>query len=334
MRKWLTVLGFCFALAFTDIQGYSHHPDEGSFEIGGGYRTDRVHWSVGFFQTVDSELFNDESDTLPDFSDFSDSSDDSDFSDDSGANSGTVSTLRWRDLRIAEVTATFRYTNCANFYFRGFANAGQIYHGRVEDKDYIDGIRVIEAHATCDKGHVYDLSGGIGYTFRFLCNRVSISPLIGYSYDVQQLRMNNLDVKRDLLDGIIGRIPGLHNSYRTRWKGFWFGVDFRLYMFCHLTLFGSAEYHRTHFRAYGHWNLRTDFVKDFKQHASGHGNLYTLGIRYDIAQYYLAATGIYQGWHTHSGIDKVYLVDRSIESRLRGVFWHSLGFTGTFGVRF
>jgi hypothetical protein len=307
MRKWLMALGLCLGSSFAHLQVQAHSGmPEGSFEIGGGYRTDRLHWHVGFGQNVDPQL----------------------------PISGS-SSLRWRDLRIGLITATGRYTNCANIYFRGFATAGQIYHGRAEDKDFLLGQLITESHATANAGHVYDFSGGIGYTFRFLCNRGSISPLIGYSYDVQQLQMNHLKVVFDELGGILGRVPGLHNNYRTRWKGFWFGVDFRLYMMCGLTLFGSAEYHLTHLRAYGHWNLRTDFVKDFKQHARGHGDLYTLGIRYEFfKRFYLAATGIYQGWHTHKGTDKVYLRSGAVESRLRGVFWHSLGFTGTFGVKY
>lgn len=308
MRKWMIALwlggisGFCY---ISDVQAHAHKA-EGNFEIGGGYRTDRLHWHVGFDQTVDI--------SFPD---------------------STSSSLRWRDLRIGYITAIGRYTNCANFYFRGFATAGQIYHGRASDKDFVDGQLMLESRATANEGHVYDFSGGIGYTFRFLCDRGAISPLVGYSYDVQQLQMHDLRVTVDNFGGCLGKVPGLHNSYRTRWKGFWFGVDFRLYMLCGLSLFGSAEYHLTHFRAYGHWNLRPDFIKDFKQHARGWAGLYTLGLRYEFFRYYyFAVTGIYQGWHTHKGQDTVYFATGPIESRLRGVFWHSLGVTGSIGVKY
>lgn len=278
----------------------SVNADEGMLSFGAGYREDRFRFSVGsdFFPDIESEV-------------------------------------RWKDIRIAEVTLAARYLNDYNYLFRVYANYGEIFDGKQTDEDSFEDFELLESKANADRGEVYDISGGIGYTFHFLCDRARISPIVGYSYHQQHFRMDCLRVTVDNITGDIGPVPGLDSSYRARWKGPWVGVEASLYMIRHLQLLGGAEYHWAHFRAKGHWNLRTDFVDDFHQHAHGRGLVYNLGIRQDVT-HNLSFTlwGNYQAWRTRHGHDEVFLADIEIESDLHVVHWHTWSVLGTIDYSF
>lgn len=329
MRKFL--LSFFLLLNFAIIPHLSSRTVQwGVFELSEGFREDRLHWSISPYEYSDSSSYFCEHVNTTSSSSSSSSGSSSSSSSSSGS-FDKISKLRWKGLHIGQIMLTGRYVNCYRFYFRGYADYGRIFEGKETDTDFSGNpaIRTFphsKSTARADKGEVYDFSAGIGYQFRFLCGRATITPIAGYSYHAQHLRMDHEEIICNVRPGgFVGSVDGVHNNYRTRWKGPWLGVDFTLYMTCDLKLFGSAEYHWTLFHARGHWNLREDFVKDFHQHAKGRGFVYTLGASYDVwDNWTIGLVGGYQAWRTWRGLDKVYLFDGPLRSRLNVVHWHSI----------
>lgn len=275
------------------------------FELAAGYRNDHLRWSISG------------EDKQPD----------------------VLSELKWKNLKIAQVTATAKMVNCYHIYFRAFANYGKIFHGRNSDQDFLlnhkEGI-FSDTHSKADKGEVLDFSGGIGYHFTFLCNRATISPLGGYAYSEQHLRQYDLFVDFDAISGFHGPVPGLHSNYRTHWAGPWLGADFTLKMTRELSLFGTAEYHWIKYWGHGHWNLRPDFIKDFKHRAKGWGQVYKLGINYDFpcTNWSLGLVGQYQIWLTHSGRNRQFFEEGNVTTRLNPVHWHTYSVMAQVQYRF
>lgn len=335
MRKWL--IGCLLILnGFISQHLSAHGEEEGTFELSTGYREDRLRWSI---KTPSGN-----------------SSSYSSSSSSSSASSGlphVVSKLHWKGLHSAQVMATARYVNAYNIYFKGIADYGRICEGKERDRDFLvssssssgssssssslsSSDEFASSKARADRGEVFDLFAGIGYHFRFLCNRATISPLVGYSYHEQRIKMDHLSVDFVNFGSSSDDISGMHSNYRARWKGWWVGFDFTLYMTCNLKLFGGAEYHWVHFHGSGNWDLRRDFVDAFRQRAIGRGEIFSLGINYDFMRdWYVGLQGNYQAWRTtRSGKDKVFLEHRSIDSKLNVVHWHSFCAMGTAGYYF
>lgn len=312
---------------------FSHGSEEIMLDLSVGFRQDSLHWNSGQFEFpyLTSDSSSSSSTTAPSSSSSSSSS----------SLSGDQSrTFRWRELHISQVALTGKYINCYNYYFRALADYGRIHEGQHAVRRYIDlGSDILEyskTEARADKGEVYDFNGGIGYHFRFLCNRGTISPLVGYSYHAQHLHMNHYDVEFDLLDFNYGRLDGVKGRYFTRWKGPWVGVDFTLYMTCDLKLFGSAEYHWVHFRAFGKRPTLFDLTTDrFHQHAKGRGICYLLGASYDVwDSWTIGLVGTYQAWRTRKGTDRVYTDEGPFDADLFVVHWHSMSAMVNIGYEF
>ena len=193
-----------------------------------------------------------------------------------------------------------------------------------------------KSKAKSNKGEVFDLSGGVGWLFTFIGKRVTIAPIIGYSHHEQHLRMNNLKVDFDFIDDISGSIPGLHSNYRARWMGTWFGVDMTYDPCCHhIRFFGTFEYHLGRFHGTGHWNLRDDFVHDFKQHAWAHGYLALGGIAWDFCRYWsVTMTGMCERWKSNHGKDRTFFREKTLKSRFNGAHWHTFQFMWSIEYRY
>lgn len=303
MRKWFSVLciGMLMQISNT-VYGMYHHP-EGSFDVSVGWRKDSLHWIVGSPE---------------------------------GFVPATTSEVRWRDVYIGQILAQAKYVNCYNFYFRGYADYGRIHHGRQRDSDFIDDFEFSRSHSKVKKGEVWDLSGGIGYMFRFLCQRATITPIVGYSYHVQHFRMKDLVVTIDEIDNFVGPVSGLRSHFNSKFKGWWGGADITLYMTCDWWLMVSGEFHWGRYRGTGHWNLRTDFLRDFRQHSDCFGQVWTVGTNWDFAKnWYLTFFGRYQAWHqVKHGVDHVFLASGDVRSRLKAVKWHSMCYSAGVGYYF
>jgi hypothetical protein len=320
MRKILCLIAFLIGTkaALNGEAAYGEQRVE--FELSSGYRQDKLAFGVKAFDLNEAQA-------LSNFSRF-------------------TSRVTWEDLQIYQIYSNIKIVSCDRLYFRAVADYGWIYHGRNHDKDILErneykcepssysdygrqSDRVLMAsRADANGGAVFDLSTAIGYNFTFQGGRGTIALLSGYGWHEQQLRMNNLVVEKDLIDFITGPVDGLHSNYRARWRGPFGGADFRFGMTCATELFGGFELHWASFRGRGHWNLRPDFVRDFRQTAYALGQVYNLGIRYFLArpwnEWGFGVLFNYQRWTTLHGHNKIFLAHyRHFKSRLQPVRWFS-----------
>lgn len=318
MRKLFVTL-MASLLSYSAAFAFWPEAAESSFSIGVGYRQDKLEWET----KADTPL-NDHTAKLS-------------------------SELSWKDLNIWQIQAKGRYVNCDNIYFRGYANYGWIVDGKVTDKDFIafddegscEEFEVARSKADSDHGHVYDVSLGLGYQFRMCDDTVALTPVVGYSWHGQHLRLEHgkqcIPTEESISD--------LHSGYKTRWYGPWLGLDFD-YRFCYdWTFFASYEYHWASYRGRGDWNLREDILGDFHHRSRrAYGNTVTVGINWELCDCWtVGVTGQWQCWRAKHGRDRVKIleieegdidIDCYLSSPLNHVDWHSASITVDVGMLF
>lgn len=255
-----------------------------------------------------------------------------------------LSELEWKDLHLWLIEADFKLITCRQIYLRLRADYGMIYDGKNRDSDYAGDDRTLifsEVYCNASKGEAFDLSAGIGYQFLFWCDQIGLTPLVGYSHSEQHLRMYDGFQKINAFDPLaVGPFPGLHSNYRAKWSGPWLGFDLD-YSFCdYWKLYGGFEYHWAFYRGTGHWNLRTDFIDDFKHRGHfAHGTESFLGLNYDF--WGNLAFGVkvrYQTMRLHKGMHRVKVaVDGgpvTFGTRLNEVNWHAFSVLGLLSYQF
>ncbi len=315
LMRWALPALSCL-LSFSTIEGSSslqsltQQIEDSSLNVGYTYRQDALNWNIGF------------ADGTPNI----------------------LSELSWKDLYIHQVTAVGTVTTKNQFYLRGIADYGQIYHGRNQDSDYLGDNRTFEFSRSinkANKGEVFDLSIAVGRLFSSQCHTIRLVPLIGYSLHEQHLKMTDGDQVLFLLNPASeGPIEGLDSSYNAKWFGPWVGVDLFFDYTPTVTFFGTFEYHySTFYRGEGDWNLRTDFLDNFHHKAQGHGLSGALGLKYHLyANWELSLIASYQKWTTKKGNHTV-LVDLDgvfalAGAQLNRVNWHSGALTAAAGYSF
>lgn len=263
-----------------------------------------------------------------------------------------LSRLSWKDLRIFDVTACFKKINCNDIYFRVSGDYGRIFHGKNRDSDYrINYLGEVEECTRFDnnggEGHVWDVSGGLGYFLRTDFCPLRVVPIFGYSAHAQDLRMYDgyQSIWLDIPDYPGHHIQHLHSSYDTIWQGPWLGLDTYYHIDDHITVTTTMEYHWLRYRARGHWNLRTDFAGHFHHEGYGHGFLGTIGVDYNfLSGLYMGGYLSFNYFRVTDGKDKtpVYVSLNGtteptvviFEGRLRKVQWHSFSAIYTIGYNF
>lgn len=277
---------------------------------GGGYRQDKFKWSIA----------GPDPDNFP----------------------NTLSEVQWKNLKIAQLGVNASYTSCRNYVVRIDAAYGRIYHGNWIDSDYLnDGKENPFSIATgkAGKGHVYDLSGAVGYRVTSSCRRFIATPLVGYAQYSQYLHMYSGNQRLDFFNNDLGPFPGLKTTYNTRWFGPWIGIDFFSRVERCAYLFGSVQWHMLSYRGHGRWNLRPD-LGPFYHKAYGYGYLATLGGNWEIwSNWSIGIVGSYRMFRTKHGHEHVtiHLLDGdSFDGRTRfnGAIWHSWSASAIVAWRF
>ena len=261
-----------------------------------------------------------------------------------GSEPNILSELEWRDMDIFQLKAELVGANKAGFYFRGSAAYGRTFDGVNQDSDYAGDNRSLEfsrSLSDIDGSSVTDLSAGLGYVFYLGVNEdIRFIPLLGVSYNRQDLRMSNGNqILWDSANAavydpssvgspLLGPFPGLDASYDANWWGSWAGVDVLMDLQDGSNVYARVELHQAFYLARANWNLRDDFAHpvSFEHKADGMGWVLELGWRQPPSRYFWTwgATVSLQSWATDSGTDRTYLANNTyVEGRLNEVNWSS-----------
>lgn len=259
-----------------------------------------------------------------------------------------LSKLSWRDLQIWQGIGEFKMISGNHIYVRFRGDYGKIHRGKNRDSDFKWNKHPIEYSRSdndAGKGEVWDLSAGIGYQFLYCCDQLKISPLVGYNRSEQHLRMFNGFQTIDLIHGDTGPIKRLHSNYRGKWYGPWAGIDLEYLLDCQVKLFATFEFHIDHYHGTGHWNLRHDFLHDFRHLGYALGTYSMIGINYEACQgLEIGLLANYQERDLRNGVDIVRiqhyiqhwlkLSTNKVKSHLNEVCWNSWSINGYLSYTF
>lgn len=366
MRKFFVTLMTSLLGCATAFAFFPEAVDS-SLELGVGYRNDKIKWK----NSANSFLFNGNDSTAV------------------GIPARFRSEIEWRNLDIWQLSARGKYVTCDNLYLRGYADYGWITHGRVRDSDDCSlasrcnesydfvrnaGFAFTRHNGRSRHGHVYDLSGAIGYQFKLCDDSMSLSPIVGYSWHGQHLQFKRrnecggytygcndsygsdytyYDSYSDSSDSCYSSGSSCesnnHLSSRTRirWNGPFVGIDLDYRFCCDWTFFADYEFHWARYHASGRWNRFEDFANPirFRQHArSAHGQIASVGVKWDFCDCWtLGIRGDFQCWRSRHGREKVKISENdcgSIEQvcynsvPLKRVTWESAAVTIDIGMVF
>jgi len=274
-----------------------------------------------------------------------------------GGNPNILSELSWDDIDIYQLqVAIWLKLGELPFLKRNslvLANIsfGKIMSGNVRDSDYATDDRNNEWSRSindANEGLTFDLSGAFGPIFK-LNNviGVSITPLVGYGFNMQALTMTNgnQDISEPDLSPAktsdppdIGSFPDLDSSYTAYWYGPWLGVNIDYQGSDQFSMTVGVEYHWVEYFAQADWNLRSDFAHpvSFEHESTGTGLVWNIQSQYMFNdQWSWLFSGKIQNWETESGSDRTFFAVGTVGlSRLNEVNWSSYALTTGVQYRF
>jgi hypothetical protein len=290
MRKFFVTL-MTSLLSCSTAFAFFPEAAESSIEIGVGYRSDSLSWETSV-DTIDFTL---------------------------GVPANFTSNVKWKKLDIWQIEAKGKFVTCDDIYLRGYVDYGWVTHGHVNatvDEEILlagfEEVEIFDFSADSNKGHVFDISGGIGYQFRMCDDTFSIAPIVGYSYHSQHLDITgDEDDFTSPVTGFTATSSDVLSTYKARWRGPWLGLDLEYRVCCDWTLYAGYEYHWARYYARGEWGLRSDLPNGFSHHAKrAHGQIFTVGTRWDFCGGWSASVnGTFQWWRAKRGTDRAVLTE-------------------------
>lgn len=280
MRKWITLL-------MTLLVGCGSYANAnmGQVSFEAGYRRDSIDWRT----------------RLP--------------SDDPFLRSST----KFKDLDIFQIGVHGRSTLGCNFYARGSAYWGWIFDGdfrRTSELDFnasqfvsnnlTSGLDVGVSdrfRSTIDDQYVFGIGGAIGYPFYFCDCTLVLAPVIGYSFDEQNVRVDDRIFNLGRFGSYGSDNECCRHTFISRWYGPFVGVDFdwRPYNSC-FEVWAELEYHWGSFR--GKTNNLDDEENDFFgiDRRNRHSNdaqawAFSAGFDYDLCNCWTIGLSVkFQDW--------------------------------------
>ncbi len=187
---------------------------------------------------------------------------------------------QWKDLRMINVGGIARAVTCGDFYGRFSGNYGYVCDGKYKPSGIYAGNRefIDDLLSTCGlagpakkraKGHVWDVSGALGYQMSFCDCDFKFTPLLGYAYHDTDFDtecgchntasgafLGGIFDFSDFSDAVdIGEQLVIHGKskadYSSYWTGPYLGFDSTYQWDCNLNLFLNFEYHWAAYRANG-----------------------------------------------------------------------------------
>lgn len=323
MRKWITLLvtlaAGCGSYANAALMG------EVDFDI--GYRRDTIDWRYRFPSDKPFAKNN----------------------------------VQAKDLDIFQIQLNGRTTIGCNFYCRGNAYWGWILDGDFRSStdayfsagDYFSGssgnndnfrVGFSEEHrSTVSDQYVFGVGAAVGYPFYFCDCTMLLAPVIGYSFDEQNVRGDDRDVEfggdYSYFEGVSGQC--CDKTFISRWYGPFVGLDFewRPWNTC-FTVWAELEYHWGSFR--GKRSNPDDYgVLD---HGNRHSNdasawVFAFGADYDLNNCWTLGVSLkFQDWaadrHAHVCTDALYYVSHCDDRARQNNKWRSYAVNLTLGREF
>jgi hypothetical protein len=239
---------------------------ETSLDVGMGYRTDKLDSSAsGFVRLVNGTITS-----TPEYV---------------GVNFEDLTTIYSK----ASVRMSYK-----NFRVRGSLGYGRTIDGNYRYSTYSDPAHQSETRSrTADAdGYVFDASIGLGY--QLTSGEVSVTPLIGYSWNLQHLQTNG-----GIFNGTMA-VPNFIVTNELRWQGPWLGLDFNFQPSDEARLYLTAEYHFGDYKALTTWHAEW---RGYDQIADAEGFVLSAGFTYTIKDSWdIGLDSQYAQWTTDGGV--------------------------------
>lgn len=320
MRKWMN-----FLMTFL-VASYGYVNAESSLvEFEAGYRHDSINWRANSDDVVSTKT-------------------------------------HFKNIDIFQIGVNGRTSIPYNFYARASAHWGWIIDGDLEESTRVgfSAFPVSGLSANFEVGErienvldgkfVYDLDIAVGYPFYFCDYAMSVSPVVGYSVDEQNLRVEGnqgLVFEADSITGAL--VPVLENScchsrFISQFWGPFVGADFE-YVPCDAqwSLYAAFEYHFARHKIKRHGaSIGIDGFDNFHRHSRrAYGWVFDIGGEYEMENMW--TVGLDFQWkdfrttrrHHYFG-DSSYgsTADLSIDGFRDHTTWHSYAISVTAGHRF
>lgn len=212
---------------------------------------------------------------------------------------------KWNDIKMGVIEANVAFLACEHYLLKGNFDYGWVYGKNHlstntfgSDSDFSSSSN-FGSHSK--NGHAYDLSAGIGYQFNFECYPVSVAPLVGYSYNVLNLRRSSFDLYGTTVD--VSSSSNGHN-HKFRLSGPWLGFGAAYQASCDFLVYLDYAFHWANFRAtldegLAFENADLNFSKSFKS-KNAYGNEVTIGGVYTLCDCWFAGLKFnYKNWYTN-----------------------------------
>ncbi|MBI1870037.1 MAG: omptin family outer membrane protease [Chlamydiae bacterium] len=249
-----------------------------------------------------------------------------------GQNPNILSELTWKDLEINEIKGEEQILIHKKILLKGSIAYGWILDGKNQDSDFAGDDRTLEFSRSINGaggGNTLDGSLGAGLQWHFFKGNLSLTPLGGYSYHEQNLRIGDGIEFIPTSDSIVSiPLTGPTDTYDTQWKGPWIGLDLVTQPTEKITLSLEFQYHWADYEAVADWHMREDFAHpvSFRHEADGNGIVFSMGTNYALSHHGSIFFNIgFEQWSTDPGIDHTFVSDGTVEDyRLNEVNWKSL----------
>jgi opacity protein-like surface antigen len=207
-------------------------------------------------------------------------------------------THRFKDLNIFQIGICAKTHLGCNWYGRASARWGWILEGDIEEKFTIfaslpefsdfEALQFDDRrHNIVDGRYTADLDIAIGYPFYFCDCSLSLAPVIGYAYDVQNIRIegfNGVDIAfSDEFIDISSQDCCCDSKFINRWYGPFVGLDFDYKAGECFDIYAAFEYHWAYFKGKRQTRSGFDFSDDLEgrsRHADGW--VVKVGVEYEL----------------------------------------------------
>jgi len=278
MRNWLTFfMTLLVGSSLSNVEAFSN--TQVNFEA--GYRQDNIRWAT----------------KVP------------------GDDPTIETSTKFENLDIFQIGVNAK-TTCGLVYLRASADWGWILNGDLKQSaslnqdipvlfsslsssdiffDQSDGLSIdLDAHTSnvIDDKFVFDFDVAIGYPF-YMCNCcVTLSPVIGYAFNEQNVQVEgNSGLGFELVSAIPPApdfiVPEFsdrccNETFISRWYGPFVGVDFNWVCCDNWDIYAQVEYHWAHFKGKRHARTGIDFFDNSFRSNNADGWKAKIGANYDF----------------------------------------------------